>query len=56
MTVKSLSFKSDFGDELALEKPLEVLRIVGLRLRKHALIHELVDWVALHCEERAKSF
>jgi hypothetical protein len=58
MSIERLRLETDFGDELALQKTLEVLGIGGLGFGKHALVHNLVDWSSLHldgwagCEER----
>jgi hypothetical protein len=52
MAVEGLCFETNLGDELALKKTLEILRIRRLWLGKHALVDELVDFRALHLVDR----
>jgi hypothetical protein len=48
MAVKSVGFLTDLGDQVALEKGVEVLRVVALGTREHALVDELINRTALH--------
>lgn len=57
MAIEGVCLLADFGDEAALKESLEVLRIEGLWPRKHLLVHELVDRLALHrCGRRCGRF
>jgi hypothetical protein len=48
MSIERLRFQTHFWNQLTLEKALEILRISGLWLGEHALVHELVNSRALH--------
>jgi hypothetical protein len=48
VAVKSVSLLANLWDQVSLEEDLETLRIVTLGSRKHALVNELIDRLALH--------
>ena len=48
VAVKSVSFLTNLWNQVSLEEDLETLRIVALGSRKHALVNELIDRLALH--------
>jgi hypothetical protein len=50
VAVKGVCFLSNLWDKVTLEEHVEVLWIVALGTRKHALVDELVDGLAFHDE------
>jgi len=54
VAVESVRFLTNLWNQVALEQSMEVLRVVALGTREHALVNELVNGTALHGGDGAR--
>jgi hypothetical protein len=50
VAVKGVCFLTNLWNKVTLEEHMEILRIVALGTRKHALVDELINGLAFHDE------